>query len=85
MFEQIEGNGEQNDLIDFYKNVCLLKEVDSGVSSALNVPQQAQQRLTGGNKTMTHTSSHKVDTKTEILSNKKVSLITLTSFQNLLK
>uniref|UniRef100_A0A9J2P8T1 ZP domain-containing protein n=1 Tax=Ascaris lumbricoides TaxID=6252 RepID=A0A9J2P8T1_ASCLU len=72
LFEQIEGNGEQNDLIDFYKNVCLLKEVDSGVSSALNVPQQAQQRLTGGNKTMTHTSSHKVDTKTEILSNKKV-------------
>ncbi|VDM45224.1 unnamed protein product [Toxocara canis] len=78
LFEQIEGNGEQNDFVDFYKNLCLLKEVDSGISSASNVPQQLQQQSSGAissssnNKTATRTSSHKADSRTEILSSKKV-------------
>ncbi|VDK45945.1 unnamed protein product [Anisakis simplex] len=80
LFEQIEGNGEQNDFVDFYKNLCLLKEVDSGISSATNVPQQEQkqQKASGSSKsetsssTVTRTSSHKTDSKSELLNTKKI-------------
>ncbi|VDK39188.1 unnamed protein product [Gongylonema pulchrum] len=43
MFDQIEGNGKQNDFTDFYKNLCLVKEIESGYSAASNVPKHLLQ------------------------------------------
>ncbi|KAI1711166.1 PAN domain-containing protein [Ditylenchus destructor] len=44
LFQQIEINGEsageKHDHIDFYTNLCQVKEVDTGVSSAINVPKE---------------------------------------------
>lgn len=62
LFEQIDGSGDQNDFVDFYKNLCLLKEPDSGYSAASNVPKQ----LRNG------TVPHKSDTRAEVLGTNKV-------------
>ncbi|VDN03622.1 unnamed protein product [Thelazia callipaeda] len=54
LFDQIEGNGNQNDFVDFYKNLCLVKEIDSGsYSAASNVPKNL----------LLNTSSQKHDAK----------------------
>uniref|UniRef100_A0A1I8A5G4 ZP domain-containing protein n=1 Tax=Steinernema glaseri TaxID=37863 RepID=A0A1I8A5G4_9BILA len=38
LFETIDENSEPNEQVDFYKNLCVVKEVDTGASSAANVP-----------------------------------------------
>uniref|UniRef100_A0A915CUF9 Apple domain-containing protein n=1 Tax=Ditylenchus dipsaci TaxID=166011 RepID=A0A915CUF9_9BILA len=41
LFEKLEaGEGVKHDHIDFYKNLCQVKEVDTGLSSAVNVPKE---------------------------------------------
>lgn len=42
LFEQVHGVGEKDDHVDFYANLCLVNEVDTGVSSAINVPKEQQ-------------------------------------------
>ncbi|KAK0425130.1 hypothetical protein QR680_009048 [Steinernema hermaphroditum] len=49
LFEQIDENSEPNEHVDFYKNLCVVKEVDTGASSAANVPvDQAQKKKDSG-------------------------------------
>ncbi|CAD5208767.1 unnamed protein product [Bursaphelenchus xylophilus] len=48
LFATIEKEvGAPNDHIDFYKNLCQVKEVDSGVSSAANVPKEEVKEPSG--------------------------------------
>ncbi|PAV81635.1 hypothetical protein WR25_17484 isoform H [Diploscapter pachys] len=39
VFDAIDGDAEVNEHVDFYKNLCVIKEVDTGVSAAANVPE----------------------------------------------
>ena len=43
LFEQVSGSGKQDDFVDFYKNLCLVKEIESGISAASNVPKHLLQ------------------------------------------
>uniref|UniRef100_A0AAF5Q1K6 PAN domain-containing protein n=1 Tax=Wuchereria bancrofti TaxID=6293 RepID=A0AAF5Q1K6_WUCBA len=39
LFDKVEGNGKPSDFTDFYKNLCLVEEVESEYSAAANVPK----------------------------------------------
>ncbi|EFO25782.2 PAN domain-containing protein [Loa loa] len=45
LFDKIEGNGKPSDFTDFYKNLCLVKEVESEYSAAANVPKHLLQNV----------------------------------------
>ncbi|KAH7723892.1 PAN domain-containing protein [Aphelenchoides avenae] len=40
IFEKVEGDGAKSEHVDFYKNLCRVKETDNGASSAANVPPE---------------------------------------------
>ncbi|TKR93560.1 hypothetical protein L596_007987 [Steinernema carpocapsae] len=42
LFQTIDENSEPNEHVDFYKNLCIVKDVDTGASSAANVPAEPQ-------------------------------------------
>uniref|UniRef100_A0A7I4XSG9 PAN-1 domain containing protein n=1 Tax=Haemonchus contortus TaxID=6289 RepID=A0A7I4XSG9_HAECO len=65
LFDAIDGEADLNEHVDFYKNLCVIKETDSGVSAAANVPAQTH-RMSG---TVT---SKKKDSRGELLATKKV-------------
>ena len=62
IFDAIDGDAEANDQVDFYKNLCVVKEEDTGFSAAANVPPPTH-RVSG---TVT-----KNDHRTELNNNKK--------------
>ncbi|CAI5440355.1 unnamed protein product [Caenorhabditis angaria] len=65
LFDSIDSEGEVNEHTDFYKNLCVTKEVDTGVSAAANVPE-TKHRVSG-----TVVESGK-DSKAQLLATKKV-------------
>ncbi|KAK6050514.1 hypothetical protein COOONC_11982, partial [Cooperia oncophora] len=65
IFDAIDGEADVNEHVDFYKNLCVIKETDSGVSAAANVPAQTH-RMSG---TVTN---KKKDSRGELLATKKV-------------
>ncbi|PIO70567.1 PAN domain protein [Teladorsagia circumcincta] len=65
IFDAIDGEADVNEHVDFYKNLCVIKETDSGVSAAANVPPQTH-RMSG---TVTN---KKKDSRGELLATKKV-------------
>ena len=62
IFDAIDGDAEANEHVDFYKNLCVVKEEDTGFSAAANVPPP-NHRVSG-------TVTGK-DHKSELLENKK--------------
>ncbi|VDO67327.1 unnamed protein product [Heligmosomoides polygyrus] len=64
VFDAIDGEADLNESVDFYKNLCVIKETDSGVSAAANVPPQTH-RMSG-------TVTNKKDARSELLAAKKV-------------
>ncbi|VDK88808.1 unnamed protein product [Litomosoides sigmodontis] len=65
LFDRIEGNGKPNDFTDFYKNLCLVKEVESEYSAAANVPKHLLQNVSES------TASHKQGVKTHAVAAEK--------------
>uniref|UniRef100_A0A158Q7Z5 PAN domain protein n=1 Tax=Elaeophora elaphi TaxID=1147741 RepID=A0A158Q7Z5_9BILA len=64
LFDKIEGNGKPNDFTDFYKNLCLVKEVESEFSAAANVPKHLLQNVS-------HSSAaHKQEAKSQVIATK---------------
>ncbi|GMT28150.1 hypothetical protein PFISCL1PPCAC_19447 [Pristionchus fissidentatus] len=63
VFDAIDGQADINENVDFYKNLCVVKESDTGVSSAANVPEPVH-KLSG--------SATNKDQKGEINALKKV-------------
>ncbi|KAK6730984.1 hypothetical protein RB195_007449 [Necator americanus] len=64
MFDAIDGDADVNEHVDFYKNLCVIKETDNGVSAAANVPPQTH-RMSG-------TVTNKKDARGELLAAKKI-------------
>uniref|UniRef100_A0A1I7XH77 Apple domain-containing protein n=1 Tax=Heterorhabditis bacteriophora TaxID=37862 RepID=A0A1I7XH77_HETBA len=71
VFDAIDGDADVNDYIDFYKNLCVIKEIDNGVSAAANVPPLTH-RVSG-------TVTNK-DSRSELLATKKVRIETRYQF-----
>ncbi|CAB3407396.1 unnamed protein product [Caenorhabditis bovis] len=64
LFDAIDGDSEVNEHTDFYKNLCVIKEIDTGVSAAANVPA-TKHRVSG-------TVVESKDSKSQFLATKKV-------------
>ena len=64
MFDAIDEDAEVNEHTDFYKNLCVTKEIDTGASAAANVPE-AKHRVSG-------TVVEGKDSKAQLLATKKV-------------
>ncbi|KIH48843.1 hypothetical protein ANCDUO_21084 [Ancylostoma duodenale] len=64
VFDAIDGDADVNEHVDFYKNLCVIKETDSGVSAAANVPPPTH-RMSG-------TVTNKKDARGELLAAKKI-------------
>ncbi|VDM57639.1 unnamed protein product [Angiostrongylus costaricensis] len=64
VFDAIDESADANEHVDFYKNLCVVKEIDSDISAAANVPAQPH-RMSG-------TVTNKKDARGELLATKKV-------------
>ncbi|UMM11457.1 hypothetical protein L5515_000736 [Caenorhabditis briggsae] len=64
LFDAIDEDAEVNEHTDFYKNLCVTKEVDTGASAAANVPE-TKHRVSG-------TVVEGKDSKAQLLATKKV-------------
>ncbi|KJH51707.1 PAN domain protein [Dictyocaulus viviparus] len=64
IFDSIDDAVDVNEHVDFYKNLCVVKEVDGDISAAANVPPETH-RLSG-------TVTSKKDSRAELLATKKI-------------
>uniref|UniRef100_A0A7E4VYW4 ZP domain-containing protein n=1 Tax=Panagrellus redivivus TaxID=6233 RepID=A0A7E4VYW4_PANRE len=82
LFEQIEHASVQaDDHIDFYKNLCQVKEVDNGASASVNVPASEHLANVNGSSSASAAAAnansktqaaHTKDSRTEVLGTKTV-------------
>uniref|UniRef100_A0A0K0CUG2 PAN domain protein n=1 Tax=Angiostrongylus cantonensis TaxID=6313 RepID=A0A0K0CUG2_ANGCA len=64
VFDAVDESADVNEYVDFYKNLCVVKEIDSDISAAANVPAQPH-RMSG-------TVTNKKDARGELLATKKI-------------
>lgn len=68
VFDAIDEASDVNEHVDFYKNLCVVKEEDSSVSAAANVPTNTH-RVSG-------TVTNKDNSRSHLSASKKVVVIT---------